>query len=226
MLTSYRILFLFVLFVFNFSAFANTTKIAKIDCKKVDNSEQCAYKTGSTTSYIITNMPYALCAQALCKLEEVNDKMSVCHCPVYGVESKNWQSISLSDRPYADVKPTYAGETLKQVTSNFSLALAPSSNNLTVPHAQCINNTPTPWANCFGVRCDVATKSVNGTKTIEATCLCPVETSLNYISAGPKTSSDCNLGKNEIWSAAKTEAGLEQYELIRQAYKNYKTSSR
>ncbi|KTD06983.1 hypothetical protein [Legionella jamestowniensis] len=225
MLTSYRLIFLVVLFIFNFSAFANTAKIEKIDCKKIEDSEQCSYKTGSTTSYVITSMPYALCAQARCKLEGSNDKMAVCQCPIYGVDSKNWQSISLSAQPYTDVKPAYADETLKQVTSNFSLAMAPSSNDLAVPHTQCTNKKPTPWANCFGVRCDVATKIVNGSKTIEATCLCPVETSLSYISSGPQTSSDCDLGKHEIWSAAKNETGMEQFELIRQAYKNYQNSS-
>ncbi len=208
---------------FSTGALADTPRAKLVECKKTGDIQQCKYQTAATISYVITPMPYALCAQAKCTINASDTKMASCQCPIYGIKNNNWQSISISDRPYADVRPGFDGQTLKQVTSNFSLAMAASNTHVDVTHTICKHSSPKPWANCFGVRCEVVSKLEHGIQKQVANCHCPVESSSTFLSSGPESTKDCDLGPDKIWSAATGDAGMGQYELIMQVYKNYKT---
>ncbi|WP_133128813.1 hypothetical protein [Legionella nagasakiensis] len=197
--------------------------IQKINCRTIHGSKECVFKISGQRSYVITNMPYALCAQAKCSLDTVNSKRAHCNCPIYGLKNttSGWKSISLSAKKYEQVKPRYKDHALQQVTSNFSLAMAESPGHLNVAHTSCKSDSPMPWANCFGVRCSVHYVPVNGETTPMASCECPVEQSTTYISSGPKSSNECVLNKPWIWSAAEGQNGIDQFTLVDQFYKTY-----
>lgn len=206
------------------SAFAmEMPTIEKKGCQTVGNSKQCQYKSGTTTIYMITHMPYALCAQAKCQIDEKNNKISNCQCPIYGLNDNEpgWKSISLSDKPFAQVKPVYSGNKLSKVTSNFSLAMLDSIKNLDPTHTQCTGDKPLSWANCFGVVCDVSYVDDNGTKKAQANCQCPVSSSLSFVSSGPANTDECELTQGQVWSAADENSGAIDFELITQSYQNY-----
>lgn len=96
---------------------------------------------------------------------------------------------------------------LVSVQSNYSMAnltdFSKPANN------QCKYDQPKPWANCYGVRCNVETITLNGKSEQVASCVCPVNNDTSFL-IGASGSSACNLPKGKIWSAT-TGASLKVY---------------
>lgn len=202
-----------------------TTKL--MSCKSTGNggNQQCAYlSTGSNAQgkvnmhlYAQTTMPYALCSKALCSIDPQNAKMSICTCPVYG---HDWRGASVGPKPYKASKPTMRKGKLTTVTSNFSMA---NLKNMSTKPITCKANYKQPWANCFGIRCQV-TYVHKGKKIVpQASCTCPVAASTSLISVGPTSTSECNKGayQGKVWSAALPSQGQSNGVIIPAVYKKY-----
>lgn len=166
---------------------------ASIQCKHIPNTsvQQCVSLTASLSKlYGLTNMPYALCAKALCTFNKKTNKAR-CYCDLF--KDKNWTTLSISPYGYEKSKPTLgANKQPLTVQSNFSLA-----NTLSHPHAEnitCNFRREMPWANCFGARCQV----VNAKTAI---CMCDVVESKTFAISGPGGNRKCITKPGQIWSA-------------------------
>ncbi len=154
--------------------------------------------------YGMTNVPYALCSKALCTIDKNNPGKATCVCPIYGLkDDKNWQKASVGPKNLMRTKPTRENGILKTVVSNYSMANIKNRND--IPQTTCLFNKPTPWANCFGVRCKV--RFNKDTSKLEAVCECPLVKSKKIVSIGPKNTADCQKNPNQAWSAATKSQG-------------------
>lgn len=208
-------------------SFAGAIQTKLLDCKATNKhgNMQCTYlSTGSNRQgkvsmhlYAQTTMPYALCSKALCRIDHKKRNMSICTCPVYG---HAWQGASVGPKSYKDSKPTMQKGHLKTVTSNFSMA---NLKKMGTKPITCKANYKQPWANCFGVRCQV-TYVHKGKKLVpQARCVCPVSRSKALISVGPGSTKQCNEGayRGKIWSAALPSQGQSNGVIIPEMYKKY-----
>lgn len=177
------------------TTFTSVLYAFNIQCQKIDNTnvKQCI-STGkkATKLFGITNMPYALCSKALCTLDKKHPHHARCVCELYK-NKQGWKSLSISPTNYTKSKPTFDKQHhLTTVQSNFSMvniATSPNKNGI-----MCRFKKPSPWANCFGVRC-----TVTGSNT--ATCLCPIVKNKTFSITGPGTTKKCLTKANHVWSA-------------------------
>lgn len=164
--------------------------------------------------YAQTNMPYVLCNKALCDVNS-DEKTATCACRVFENAGKKDQ-ISVGPKPYKVSQPLYnkQGKMIK-ATSNFSMA------NLGKPGDKpitCVSDKEIPWANCFGIQCDI--HFLNGHPV--ATCVCPIDSSKEMITVGAKTQQECtNTGKTKIWSGALPVQGDSNGPIMEQMYAKY-----
>ncbi len=215
------------------SVFATTTNLQGGLCQPVgknNKTQQCVYHVKgesianpqmTSKLYAITAMSYALCSKALCTVDRNNDKYANCSCPVYlTVKGKtNWQNASVGPKPYELAKPTLIKGRLKTVTSTFSMANLKEPNH---PHqVACQFQQKMPWANCFGVKCNV-TYAKAGDKTIAtANCHCPIVKTKQFASMGPANKRKCYIAANQIWSAATAEQGSHNTAIIKEIYQRF-----
>ncbi len=159
------------------------------------------------------NLPYALCSKALCTINKGTGK-ATCVCPIYGLErDKKWQRASVGPKNFENTAPTVHAGRLATVVSNFSMANIKNRNN--IPQTTCSFKKPTPWANCFGVRCTV--RYNNGKP--EAICSCPLVTTKKLVSIGPKGKNQCDKGPSQAWSAASKDQGKNNNYIMTEIYK-------
>lgn len=186
------------LFFFFSQAYASDYSV---DCKKlgIDDIKECvlsATQDPSEKVYGITNMPYALCSKAACKLAK-DKKTAMCQCELEHYK-RGWKSFSASPTPYVSAQPTYNEDgSVQTVQSNYSMA---NISNFTKGITQtCTYNTPRLWANCYGVRCGVKTKKINGQQTHVVNCMCPVQSDKKFLigSVGKAACEQTDI----IWSA-------------------------
>lgn len=177
----------------------------RFDCQDlhINHIQQCKMEVDGGKLYSISNMPYALCSKAYCKMDD-NEHYADCHCSIQG--GNDWKSISLSPSGYLNAQPTYDNGQLQTVQSNYSMANIKDFDHHI--NTVCKSDKPVPWANCFGVRCKVEKVKHNGKVVQQARCHCPVERSKSYILGMPKQS-DCQTPDGLIWSAANNPAFLE-----------------
>ncbi len=189
-----------------------------ISCPKVSNSgtEQCAF--GGEQIYLLNKMPYALCSKSLCT---INKKTNSADCVCSVEPGHGWKSLSLSPTNYQSSKPTYDKDgNLTTVQSNFSFANQEikdlKSGKL---YSYCSHKNKTPWTNCFGVRCNVVTKTVNGKKITQAHCSCPIERSKKYVVIFDSTK-NCNVNSSKVvWSAIDSSNAIPiQLSMMRELY--------
>lgn len=212
------------LFAFSLSCLATvafaSVHTSLVSCQVTDqqtHNTSCTYSaknsaTKTTTHlYAQTAMPYALCSKALCMPVAHNSKVVHCTCPVY---DSGWQGVSVGPKSFAQSKPTYAGKMLTSVTSNFSMANLKSTKTKPVT---CHSKRESPWANCFGIRCEVTYKDGKPL----AHCTCPVAKSKQFISVGPKSRSQCRQKHGKIWSAALQSQSQSNGVIIPQMYQKY-----
>ena len=160
-----------------------------------------------------TNLPYALCSKALCTINKSTGK-ATCVCPIYGLErDKSWQRASVGPKNFENTAPTVHAGRLATVVSNYSMANIRNRNN--IPQTTCRFKKPTPWANCFGVRCTV--RYNNGKP--EAVCSCPLVQTKKLVSIGPKGKNQCEKGPNQAWSAATNDQGKNNNYIMTEIYK-------
>lgn len=192
------------------------------NCKSTGNGNiQCTYKSATNKQnpkpsflYAQTKMPYALCNKALCDVNP-DKKTATCACRVFEDAGKKDQ-VSVGPKPYKISQPVYnkMGKMIK-ATSNFSMA------NLGKPGDKpitCVSDKEIPWANCFGIQCDVHHL---GEDTM-ATCVCPIDYSKQMITVGAKTQKECtDTGKAKIWSAALTVQGDNNGPIMEHMYAKY-----
>lgn len=153
---------------------ADSKKIKSSECTVDTSSEKVCDltltvidpKTGDNmVVYGFSDTPYALCSMAKIPMKDEyksNNATAVFECPVY--------------RPSTDVEGvSVAGTNIppegNTAFSNFSLAniLDPKSKSINIPPVTiCQYDSPQPFADCFGVACDV------NTKTQKANCECPI----------------------------------------------------
>ena len=93
--------------------------------------------------------------------------------------------------------------------------MANIKNRDDIPQTTCRSKNPTPWANCFGVRCSV--KYSNGKP--EAVCECPIVKTKKFISIGPKDKGECQKAPHQIWSAATKNQGENNNYIMTEIYK-------
>lgn len=211
------VLISFVLFAIQAQASEQT--LAKIECKYSGNVNTCKYSK-LPFKYTFTNMPYALCSTALCKLNS-NKTEATCTCKIYGLEKSEgvWKSYSVGTKPYEESKPTYAGGKLVTVTSNYSLADQNSLSDLpTYKPITCKFTEATPWAECLGTICKVDYQSNNGKSTLVVKCACPVifskEFLINY------SGKSCTTTNDEVWSGASATSSYDNLQAIDILYTN------
>ncbi len=169
----------------------------------VESVEECTITSIGNTLYGFNNMPYALCAEALCDFTP-DSTIASCNCPV--INTSGWRSASLSPTNYSSAQPTLITiESLQSVQSNYSQADYPP------PATTCTFYTPHPWANCFGVRCSVSSDGK------EANCQCPVVYSNTFIFENTNQYvQGCNTSESKIWSATNSTYGINKMILLYQ----------
>lgn len=186
--------------------------ILKPECKSIGNVKQCDFTLGDTKYYAFVNLPYALCSKALCSLDK-DKSMATCECTVYGVPRFDGkESISVGPKPFSQAAPASQQNKLTEVVSNYSFANIDLKNK---HHMHCSFPKPMMWANCYGVKCEVY---YAGPKPY-ARCHCPVASSTDFVSSGPKSSKKCYKGDYQIWSAADIEAGKDNAAIMNTMYK-------
>ncbi len=188
-----------------------------VQCKTVKTGiQQCEAQGSSATKlYAINNMPYALCAKALCTIDKKDATKASCLCPIH--QSKGWQFLSFSPNAYQQAKPQWNKKTnTNYVQSNFSLAdqgKTPKAKNIT-----CKSNQAKPWVDCFGIKCKVDSH-------LMATCICPVKRSKVFAISGPGKASKCDVPADKAWSGIDTNFASSNTAFILQSYqKLYPTS--
>ena len=166
--------------------------------------------------YGMTNLPYALCSKALCTIDKNNPDKATCVCPIFGLKGdKNWQKASVGPKNLKGTQPTLKNGKLETVVSNYSMANIKNRND--IPQTTCLFKKPTPWANCFGVRCKV--RFNKDTSKLEAVCECPLVKSKKIVSIGPKDTADCQKDPNQAWSAATKDQGQNNNYIMTEIYK-------
>ena len=61
--------------------------------------------TKTSKLYGMTNLPYALCSEALCTIDPNNPKKAKCVCPIYGLAGdKKWQKASVGPKNFRGTK--------------------------------------------------------------------------------------------------------------------------
>ncbi len=164
--------------------------------------------------YAQTNLPYALCSRASCKAKGNNPKKVTCKCPIYGLQGdKSWQKSSVGPKNYRNTKPSQSNGKLTSVVSNYSMANIKDRRN--VPQTSCRFRNPAPWANCYGVKCDVKYKYGRP----HAVCKCPVVKTKKFVSIGPRNRIQCYQGTHRIWSAATGKQGSNNNDIMTRTYK-------
>ncbi|MFC4892735.1 hypothetical protein ACFPDQ_06690 [Pseudofrancisella aestuarii] len=185
--------------IFMLSACTNSTEQKPEPADVGKDSKQYAYHTKNIDIpyvYGITNMAYALCSKSSCTLAK-DGGSAKCQCEVFDNKS-GWKSFSFSPTNYVSASPTYNSDgSLQTVQSNYSMA---NINDFTkTPNNACKYDSPEPWANCYGVRCQVEKIKVNGEEKTIATCQCPVIRNKNFL-VGTDDKNACDLKGDKIWS--------------------------
>jgi len=205
----------------------------RISCQKTGKHEgntQCDYKvvgqkindpTSVTKLYGMSNMPYALCSSAACKVDKNSPGLAECTCKVFGLNDKEakWRKASVGPHTYSKSKAVKSKHKLVSVTSNFSFANINNKSQMT--SRNCKFTKPANWANCFGVRCRINA----GGKEVTATCNCPVAKTAEFVSMGPKSKGECGLPDGKVWSAATSQQGKNDFAVIQDMYKQYYPAS-
>lgn len=170
-------------------------------CKSIEGLNevsQCVYDDhkGGSVIYGIKNMPYALCSKAICTYDS-GSQVASCVCSVQDVEG--WKLLSVGPSGYVSAKPTWdSNHNLQTLQSNYSKA---NVDDFAIPSSTaCHFDEPRPWANCFGVRCNVETLIVNGESQQVAICECPVVQSKDFV-IGYSDESYCHQPDNKAISA-------------------------
>ena len=131
----------------------------------------------------LCSQPYALCSMSPCERTLSNAQVATCPCTVE-------TGYSIGYKTCGERAP--AGQTL---ISTFSTANVSSS----VRAMTCSERNV--WANCLDMPC-----LIDPDDPAQATCLCPLEESADYLTAG----GDCELStcSSVIWSAASISGNL------------------
>jgi hypothetical protein len=189
-----------------------------------DSQTECMYQVDDTTQlYAMTNTPYALCSQAICSRDSEDAELATCICPVYHrqAELANWQKVSVGPHSLTDSPPTYVGDKLTTVMSNFSLANF--ANFADVKPTRCQFDQPQPWASCFGATCQVRYQTIDGQEVPIAACQCPIKASTQFISLGPTDASQCQTSGNALWAATVMPNAATNKAIIFDMYRRYFT---
>lgn len=170
------------------SAVSESSTTITCSATDIESVQQCTISSANAApSYGLNNMPYALCSQTLCTVENESSVVANCICPI--INKSGWQSASLSPSKYVSAQPTWnLDNTLQSIQSDYSLANYPP-----VPQ-QCNFTTLHKWASCFGVRCSALADGQS------ANCKCPINSSYSFLFELP--TSLCETNVNHIWSAA------------------------
>lgn len=207
----------------------------QLQCKTVSqnpNNIQCAYQvkgqqinnpSSISKLYAMTNMPYALCSKARCKMKSTHSDYAKCICAIYGIQTKgkkaSWQAASVGPKIFYRSRASIRRNKLHKVTSNFSMANAKNFGKNA--HATCQFSKPMPWANCFGIKCKVKYLQKNGKSIPMAKCRCPVVKTKRFISIGPKNTAQCKTSDGIIWSAATSGQGDNDAGVMKDMYRRY-----
>ncbi len=169
-----------------------------VDVNGQKNITQCTFVDDKTATVIYgtKNMPYALCSKAICDYDP-NSQQAHCVCDVQN--DTGWTSASVGPSAYVSSQPTWDdANQLQTLQSNYSKANVtdfnvPSSSN-------CHFEEPKPWANCFGVRCQVQTVTLNNKSEQIAVCTCPVVQTKDFV-IGYSDNSHCQQHADKAISA-------------------------
>ena len=196
----FYILFAFLCFSVAASTFAASFKVTCNTISTHPKRVECIYQFDNESLYANTNSPYALCSESLCTTT-TNTAIALCICPVYGMNENDlsWKNASVGPKNFSNSKPKTKNSQLISVVSNFSLAnfTKVDRKDLTT----CQFNQSTPWANCFGTRCNIHYRKQGGKATAVAVCLCPIVKSAVFAASGPSSSQQCSTAPHRVWSA-------------------------
>ena len=173
--------------------------------------------TKKASLYAMSNLPHALCSKALCTVDPNNPDKATCVCPIYGLQGDHkWQKASVGPHNIKETHPTTSKSgKLEAVTSNYSMANVKSHKKAQIT---CDFEKPTPWANCFGVRCRV---EYNKKGLPHAICECPIVKTKKFVSIGPKNKDQCVTETDKIWSAAMSNQGPNNNFIMNAMYKKF-----
>lgn len=204
---------------------AGTPKLSE-SCDNVNDQEnitQCTFvdKKASIVIYGTKNMPYALCSKAICDYDE-KSQQAQCKCDIQS--ESDWTSASVGPSTYVSAQPTWDNaDQLQTLQSNYSKANIINFN--VAASSSCQFDKPEPWANCFGVRCQVQTVTKNNKSEQIAVCTCPVVKTKDFV-IGYTDDSHCQQPVNKAISATYSgDIAISGNQAIMDMYQKYYPNS-